>query len=65
VQALGMLRDGVLDEPFSFDGRRAVRRREPPLLGEHSAELLAEAGYSDAEVAELVEAGVVGKPPAR
>ena len=65
VQALGMLRDGVLDEPFSFDGRRAVRRREPPLLGEHSAELLAEAGYSDAEAAELVEAGVVGKPPAR
>ena len=65
VQALEMLRDGVLAEPFSFDGRRAVRRREPPLLGEHSAELLAEAGYSDAEVAELVEAGVVGKPPAR
>jgi crotonobetainyl-CoA:carnitine CoA-transferase CaiB-like acyl-CoA transferase len=65
VEALGMLRGGVLDEPFSIDGERLARRTGPPLLGEHSAEILADAGYSKAEVAELVDAGVVGKPPAR
>ena len=32
--------------------------RLPPLLGQHSAEVLLEAGYSQAEVATLVEAGV-------
>jgi crotonobetainyl-CoA:carnitine CoA-transferase CaiB-like acyl-CoA transferase len=65
VQALGMLEGDVLGEPFSVDGERVARGRTPPLLGEHSAEILAEAGYSDAEVDELVDAGVVGKPPAR
>lgn len=33
-------------------------RRAPPRLGEHSAQLLAEAGYSGAEIAALVAAGV-------
>jgi len=33
--------------------------RAGPLLGEHSAEVLAEAGYSPEEVRRLVEAGVV------
>ena len=33
--------------------------RAPALLGEHADEVLAEAGYSDAEVAELREAGIV------
>lgn len=33
--------------------------RERPLLGEHTAELLAEIGYSEAEVDQLREAGVV------
>lgn len=37
-------------------------RRAPPQLGEHSSELLAEAGYSGAEIAELVAAGVTLAP---
>jgi len=30
----------------------------PPQLGEHSGDILREAGYSDAEIEELVRAGV-------
>ena len=33
--------------------------RAPAILGEHSAEVLQEAGYSDAEVSEMREAGVI------
>ena len=35
-------------------------RRPPPLFGQHTAEVLAEAGYSDAEIQELVHSGAVG-----
>ncbi|MBI5255784.1 MAG: CoA transferase [Burkholderiales bacterium] len=37
-------------------------RCAPPRLGEHSSELLAEAGYSGAEIAELVASGVTLAP---
>jgi hypothetical protein len=33
-----------------------------PALGEHTEEVLRTAGYSDAEVAELLQAGVVAGP---
>ena len=45
--------------PLSVDGIRAEHRLPPPLLGEHSAEVLREAGYADAEIAALVADGVV------
>jgi len=53
--------------PLSLDGRRPSYDSAPPLLGEHSAAVLRELAYSDAEVEALVAAGVVtlGNPPAR
>jgi crotonobetainyl-CoA:carnitine CoA-transferase CaiB-like acyl-CoA transferase len=45
--------------PFSFDGERPQHRSAPPLVGEHSAEVLAELGYSKDEIASLATDGVI------
>ena len=45
--------------PLSFDRERAMHRHGPPAVGEHSATILSEAGYSDEEIAELEADGVI------
>lgn len=52
---------GLPNLPLEFgeDRTRAVLSCQPPRLGEHSAEVLAQAGFGAGEIAELVAAGVV------
>jgi crotonobetainyl-CoA:carnitine CoA-transferase CaiB-like acyl-CoA transferase len=45
--------------PFRLGGLATGVRLPPPLLGEHSREILSEAGYSTAEIETLVRSGVV------
>jgi crotonobetainyl-CoA:carnitine CoA-transferase CaiB-like acyl-CoA transferase len=63
LHALGILQelDGreVVAPPFSADGERIRYRSAPPLLGEHTAEILREAGFGEAEIQELAGAGVI------
>ena len=68
TQALGILQPlphpdvpelVTLAPPLSLDTERMVHRSRPPRLGEHSAEVLTEAGYSREEVARLAAAGAV------
>jgi crotonobetainyl-CoA:carnitine CoA-transferase CaiB-like acyl-CoA transferase len=46
--------------PLEMDGRRFGSRLDVPQVGSHSHALLAELGYSGADIQRLVDAGVVG-----
>ncbi|MGH2616977.1 MAG: CoA transferase, partial [Thermomicrobiales bacterium] len=43
--------------PYHFDGEPVRARLAPPLLGQHTAEILAEVGYSVEEVGDLIATG--------
>ena len=45
--------------PLSFDGDRALHRTAPPAVGEHTEEVLREAGYDTEEIAALAAQGVI------
>jgi crotonobetainyl-CoA:carnitine CoA-transferase CaiB-like acyl-CoA transferase len=45
--------------PVAGDGLTADIRHQPSALGEHTAEILRELGYSDAEITDLIERRVV------
>jgi alpha-methylacyl-CoA racemase len=58
IQARGMVADGLLATPVKLSATPGdSRRRPPPGLGEHTDEVLGEAGYDAGEVAALREAG--------
>jgi crotonobetainyl-CoA:carnitine CoA-transferase CaiB-like acyl-CoA transferase len=49
----------LLRFPLKFSSGQAATRRVPPTSGEHSAEILRELGYGDADVARLQQQKVV------
>lgn len=49
----------VLGSPFQVDGAAVTDATPPPTLGEHTAQTLAELGYSAAEIATMKERGTV------
>jgi crotonobetainyl-CoA:carnitine CoA-transferase CaiB-like acyl-CoA transferase len=66
TRANGMLQqvDGVdaVSSPLQVDDERLAHRLPPPLLGEHSAEILRELGYAQNDIDALVGRGIVGSP---
>jgi crotonobetainyl-CoA:carnitine CoA-transferase CaiB-like acyl-CoA transferase len=65
VTALPLGAYGALETvaaPLLFDHRRALPHRSPPALGEHTVEILAQAGLRPAEIRALLAAGVAAAP---
>ena len=54
---LGLIRQ--VASPLRFDGHVGAIRRAPPLLGEHTDEILAEAGYSGDDIVTLRAVNVI------
>jgi crotonobetainyl-CoA:carnitine CoA-transferase CaiB-like acyl-CoA transferase len=51
----------ALGFPVKYDRITPAIARLPPVLGEHTAEVLAEAGYEESQIDDLVEAGVIDR----
>lgn len=52
----------LISEPVLVNGVKYSSERHPPLLGEHTVEILKEIGYTDAEIQELRKSGVIYYP---
>jgi crotonobetainyl-CoA:carnitine CoA-transferase CaiB-like acyl-CoA transferase len=63
TEAIGILQRldpyTTLGPALSADGERPRYASPPPALGEHTAEVLGEAGYSAGEIRALAEAGII------
>jgi crotonobetainyl-CoA:carnitine CoA-transferase CaiB-like acyl-CoA transferase len=63
VEEVGTSQGGpmrVLGHPVKYSANPAAIVRPAPRLGEHTTDVLAEAGYSDAEIRALDDAGALG-----
>lgn len=54
---LGELRS--VAQPIRFNGERTRLHKAPPMLGQHSAEILRELGFDEAQVQAMAQAGAV------
>ena len=63
LRATGILQElagrELVSPPFSADGERVRYGADPPLLGQHSRDVLAEAGFTAAEIDALARAGAI------
>jgi len=51
-------------QPLRFDGERCPQRLAPPLVGEHTAEVLREIGWSESDIQALLARGLAQQQPA-
>jgi crotonobetainyl-CoA:carnitine CoA-transferase CaiB-like acyl-CoA transferase len=54
----------LVGPPFELDSAELGPSRPPPVLGQHTAEVLKELGVDDERLASLEERGVIARPPA-
>ena len=50
----------TINSPIWVDGSEKVKPKRPPEIGEHSGEILREAGYDEAAIRDLKASGAVG-----
>jgi len=58
-QALGIVARGGLLPPVRLSGRAMQPALQAPALGEHTSELLNEVGYTEKEITELRDSGII------
>ena len=51
--------------PFRYSDARCDIRSRPPMIGEHSAEVLRELGHSEKDIARMLAAGVIATPESK